>query len=511
MALTAKLDMKQGQSLVMTPQLQQAIKLLQLSNIELSAFIESELEKNPLLALENGLVEENSAKNQDPLPVSDTATPSEEQAITAADTLIKTDNSVSDLDTDFANIVPDATAASSSYSSELGGSASSSRSSSTMSHGEPTNLEAYVSEERSLHDHLEDQLHMAVSNPLHLTIAINLIDMVDETGYLRDNLEELAVRLGVEMTMIEQVLTVLQSFEPSGVCARSVGECLMLQLEDNNELTDAYRLLLENLDLIASHKLSKLKKVCGVSDDALHSMITHIRTLNPKPGLQFGSINVQPVSPDVLVTKRSDGSWHIELNSENLPRVLIDQTYYAIVNNGHKTPQDGQFLNDCLQTANWLVKSLDQRAKTILKVSQEIIRHQDAFFEKGVEHLRPLNLKTIADAIKMHESTVSRATAGKYMATSRGIFELRYFFTSSIPSGNIEDNHSSESVKFKIKKMIDNESVYNILSDDKVVILLQEDNIDIARRTVAKYRTALNIPSSVQRRREKKMILEDAH
>ncbi len=515
MALTARLEMKQGQSLVMTPQLQQAIKLLQLSNLELSAYIEAELEKNPLLALESGYSEiqnqdgstPSSSKDEQP----ENQSPSDDPMLTATDTQLTEPNNSSDLDTDFENIVPDATVASTSYADELKSmnNAGSKTSQGSVHNSESApNIEAYLCEERSLHDHLEDQLHMSLSNTVQLTIAHNLIDIVDEAGYLVGSLDEVAIRLGVDIALVEKTLSILQTFEPSGVFARSVSECLTLQMKDKGELTEQYKIFLDHIDLLASHKFTKLKKLCQTDEEGFKEMIAMIRTLNPKPGLQYGSVMVQPVTPDVIVTARADGSWHIELNSENLPRVLIDQSYYSVISKSKKTANDRQFLNNCLQTANWLVKSLDQRAKTIMKVSEEIIRHQDAFFLHGVEHLKPLNLKTIAEAIGMHESTVSRATAGKYMATSRGLFELRYFFTSSIPSANIENNHSSEAVRFKIRKMIDEEAANTVLSDDRIVTLLKAENIDIARRTVAKYRELMRIPSSVQRRREKKMAMQ---
>ncbi len=212
---------------------------------------------------------------------------------------------------------------------------------------------------------------------------------------------------------------------------------------------------------------------------------------------------VQPIVPDVFVRAAPDGTWQVELNSDTLPKVLINQRYYAQVAKGTRNDKDKTYIADCLQTATWLVRALDQRAKTILKVSGEIVRQQDAFFAKGVQYLRPLNLKTVADAISMHESTVSRVTANKYMATSRGIFELKYFFTSSIASADGGEAHSAEAVRHRIRQLIDGETAADVLSDDNIVDRLREAGIDIARRTVAKYREAMRIPSSVQRRREK--------
>ena len=233
-------------------------------------------------------------------------------------------------------------------------------------------------------------------------------------------------------------------------------------------------------------------------------MIAEIKALNPKPGLGFGSVEIQGVVPDVIIKAASDGSWSVEVNNDTLPKVLINRVYYSRVNKGSKSEQDREFLHECLQSANWLVKSLDQRARTILRVASEIVRQQDAFLTHGVQHLRPLNLKTVADAIKMHESTVSRVTSNKYVATPRGIFELKYFFTSSIASADDGESHSSEAVRQRIKILIDNEKSCSVLSDDRLVVVLGQEGIEIARRTVAKYREAMRIPSSVQRRREKR-------
>jgi RNA polymerase sigma-54 factor len=305
--------------------------------------------------------------------------------------------------------------------------------------------------------------------------------------------------------MVERVLETLQTLDPPGVFARSLAECLALQLKDQNRYDPQIAALLDNLGLLASHNLPALRKAVGADMSEITEMIEEIKHLNPKPGLKFGSVQLQPVVPDVLVRQAADGSWLIELNSDTLPRVLVNRTYFAQVNKTTRTEKDRGYLLECLQTANWLVKSLDQRARTILKVAEEIVRQQDGFFTYGVQHLRPLNLKTVADAISMHESTVSRVTSNKYMATPRGIFELKYFFTSAIQSAGEGEAHSSEAVRHRIKQMIDGESVKSILSDDKLVEKLKAEGIDIARRTVAKYREAMRIPSSVQRRREKQL------
>ena len=297
----------------------------------------------------------------------------------------------------------------------------------------------------------------------------------------------------------------MQGFEPCGVFARDLRECLTLQLRELDRCDPAMAALIENLHLLGMHDLAALKRAARVSDEDLCDMIIEVKRLNPKPGLKYGSTPTQPNVPDVLVRSLPDESFHVELNTDTLPRVLVNQTYYATVTKSPLGKEDKSYLVECLQTANWLVKSLDQRARTILKVSQEIVRQQDAFFTHGVRHLRPLTLKTVADAISMHESTVSRVTANKYMATNRGLLELKYFFTSAIAATSSGEFHSSEAVRHRIREMIDAELVTDILSDDKIVERLKSDGIDIARRTVAKYREALRIPSSVQRRRLKRI------
>jgi RNA polymerase sigma-54 factor len=299
------------------------------------------------------------------------------------------------------------------------------------------------------------------------------------------------------------VLAVLQTFDPAGVCARNLTECLAIQLKERDRYDPAMRALVEHLNLLAKRDLAGLRRICGVSDDDLADMIAEIRMLNPKPGLAFGSTTVQPIVPDVFVRSAPDGIWQVELNSDTLPKVLINQRYHAQVSKTTRNDKEKAYIADCLQTATWLVRALDQRAKTILKVSSEIVRQQDGFFARGVQHLRPLNLKTVADAISMHESTVSRVTANKYMATNRGIFELKYFFTSAIAAADGGEAHSAEAVRHRIRQLIDSESAAEVLSDDTIVEKLRVAGIDIARRTVAKYREAMRIPSSVQRRREK--------
>jgi RNA polymerase sigma-54 factor len=510
MALSAKLIMRQGQSLVMTPQLLQAIKLLQFSNMELASFIEEELERNPMLErVEDTAGDLPQAPSEIELGSSEPDEPRESDW--ASDTL-PTDASALDaslgtelgnsFDSDGPAISPepsasisDAGLSATSWTGTVGGGG--------HSDGEAPNLEAYIAAKPTLHEHLLEQLALACPDLVDRLIGHTLIDAVDEIGYLRADISEIAERLATPMLRIEKVLAKIQTFEPSGVGARDLAECLAIQLRERDRYDPAMQVLVANLPLLGKREFPTLGRLCDVDDEDLADMVAEIRALDPKPGRAFGGGPIQPVVPDVSVRAAADGGWHVELNSEVLPRLLINQTYAAHVGKSRVNDADRSFVSQCLQTANWLTKSLEQRAKTILKVSTEIVRQQDAFFAEGVQHLRPLNLKSIADAIGMHESTVSRVTSNKYMSTPRGLFELKYFFTAAIAAQSGGQAHSAESVRHKIKLMIERESVQNVLSDDAIVTQLRAADIDIARRTVAKYRESLRIPSSVERRREK--------
>jgi len=509
MAINAKLEMRQTQGLVMTPQLQQAIKLLQLSNIELNAFVDGELERNPLLERSESDGPVNPPTDENALAgagdKSDDATESPD-ADNWVDLESGGDNTrTEDLDADPGDVFPDSEDFVPGAVMDSGWSGMA-QSGPNVSEDGP-DLEAYVAQEKTLRLHLSEQLALAFLDPAQRMIGQHLIDMTDEAGYLRGDLDVLASQLGAPLELIEGTLLEMQSFDPCGVFARDLRECLMLQLKEQDRCDPAMAALIDNLHLLAAHDLVALKRTTGVNDEDLADMVAEVRRLNPKPGLEFGATPAQPIVPDVLLRTLPDGSYHVELNSDTLPRVLVNQTYYATVTKSPLAKDDKSYLVDCMQTANWLVKSLDQRARTILKVSQEIVRQQDAFFTYGVRHLRPINLKTVADAISMHESTVSRVTANKYMATNRGLFELKYFFTSAIAATGEGDLHSSEAVRHRIREMIDAEPAEDVMSDDKIVERLKVDGIDIARRTVAKYREALGIPSSVQRRRQKRMAL----
>jgi RNA polymerase sigma-54 factor len=507
MALTQRLQIRQSQALVMTPQLMQAIKLLQLSNLDLVAYVEAELERNPLL-------DRNAEDEAAPAPAEAAQAPGNTsesgEAWSSGETESRAeikderaDAHLDDTSVDDSEPIRPRTSDTPAGYSEWANVGSGGR-----DDGE-YNLEAFVSAEITLTDRLREQLMLAIADPVRRMIGQYLIDLVDESGYLTSDLATVAERLGTSVAEIESVLSILQSFEPLGVCARDLAECLAIQLKDHNRHDPAMAAMLTRLDLLARRDFAALKKICGVGDDDLAEMIGEIRQLNPKPGLAYGAAIVQPIVPDVFVRPGPDGGWIVELNSDTLPKVLVNQSYYSEVSATTKRDTDKSYLAECLQNATWLVRALDQRARTILKVSNEIVRQQDAFFAHGVEQLRPLNLKTVAEAISMHESTVSRVTANKYMATNRGIFELKYFFTSAIAASHGGEAHSAEAVRHRIKQLIDAEPAAEVLSDDTIVEKLRDAGIDIARRTVAKYREAMRIPSSVQRRREKQSAIAD--
>jgi len=521
MALTQRLEFRQSQSLVMTPQLMQAIKLLQLSNLDLTTFVEEELERNPLLERANDEAPAGEAPaevgqfsdgddfgghSDEPGGGSGEAFEPGQEEWMSKDLGTRAEMEQT-LDTGLDNVFSEEPAEAAARNAqdaapttytEWGGGASS---------DEDYNLEAFVAAETTLGDHLAEQLSVAFTGPAQRMIGQYLIDLVDEAGYLPPDLGQAAERLGASQADVEGVLAVLQKFDPPGVCARNLSECLAIQLRELDRYDPAMQALVEHLDLLAKRDIAALRKVCGVDDEDIADMIGEIRRLNPKPGMKFGSARLQTMVPDVYVRPGPDGGWHVELNSDTLPRVLVNQTYYSQLSKKIGKDGDKSYFTDALQNATWLVRALDQRARTILKVATEIVRQQDGFFTHGVAHLRPLNLKAVADAIQMHESTVSRVTANKYMATNRGTFELKYFFTASISSSDGGEAHSAEAVRHHIKQLIDSELPAAILSDDTIVERLRASGIDIARRTVAKYREAMRIPSSVQRRRDKQSAL----
>jgi RNA polymerase sigma-54 factor len=492
--------MRQGQSLVMTPQLLQAIKLLQLSHLDLVSYVDAELERNPLL--------EAAESDGGPDGRSELDHPAAE--------LIRTgdiDLSRGEIDHDHAppleNVFDEPTgpALSDPQVEAFTLSTPAWQSSGGSFDGEDTDFTTRLVAEPSLHEHLLAQLDLAAPGAADRLIGRHIVDAVNEAGYLDESCEQLAENLGIASAEVERVLRVVQGFSPSGIAARNLAECLAIQLRELDRYDPAMQALLGRLDLVARRDMAALRRICGVDDEDLAEMLAEIRQLDPKPGRAFGSGPVQTLVPDVFVRAAPDGSWLIELNPDTLPRVLVNQAYHAKVSRQAKGEAEKSFISECLQSANWLTRSLEQRQKTILKVATEIVRQQDGFFAHGVAYLRPLNLKTVADAIGMHESTVSRVTSNKAIGTARGTFEMKYFFTASIPSASGAEAHSSEAVRHRIRQLVDGEKPDDVLSDDALVKKLNREGVDIARRTVAKYREALRIPSSVDRRREKRVAM----
>jgi RNA polymerase sigma-54 factor len=488
MALAARLQLRQGQGLVITPQLQQAIKLLQLSAIELEAYVSAEIERNPLLQRDERDSEPEADDRSEAALAAREARPSAMDAPEA------------DL---YGDASPGARDGGEAGPPEPGGEGvDRARAAGGSPFDAMGELEGSLTRAKTLSEHLQDQAAMAGFSPAEGAIAVALIDAVDEGGYLRADLADLADRLGCPEQRVLSVLTRLQGFEPTGVFARDVCECLTLQLKDRNRFDPAMAALLGRLDLLARGDRAALRRVCGVDGEDLRDMIAELRALTPRPGAAFGGEPIRSVAPDVFVREGQDGLWRVELNGDTLPRLLVDQRYHAVVAGSARTETEKTFVSDCLASASWLIRSLDQRARTILKVASEIVRQQDGFLAFGVEHLRPLNLKTVAAAIGMHESTVSRVTANKYIATPRGLFEMKFFFTPAIASSQGGQAHSAESVRHRIRQLVEAEQrIEAVLSDDRIVEILKQAGVDIARRTVAKYREAMRIPSSVERRR----------
>ncbi len=511
MALGAKLALRQSQSLVMTPQLMQSIKLLQLTHVELQRFVEEEMERNPLL--------EAAPESSDTLPILGSAeySPSESweekyQDSNETDDWVRQDISSAaefsqTFDAPVDNLFPDEPGVGPALNPDLA-----SQWKTTASGGQGTgdgdtfDFEDVLAKPVTLRDHVAEQIAFGFADIGERALAVELADGLDESGYLRSDVNEAAQKLGLPPEVGEKVIQKLQAFDPPGLFARSLAECLSIQLRAKDRFDPAMETLVSNLELLAKRDFAQLKRICSVDDADILDMLSEIRALDPKPGTAFTTGSIETIVPDVSVRAAQDGSWLIELNPAALPRVLVNQSYYAKVSRSAKKAEEKEFLSECLQTANWLTRSLDQRARTILKVAQEIVKQQDGFLIHGISRLRPLNLKTIADAIKMHESTVSRVTANKFIETPRGVFELRFFFTAAIANSEGGDMHSAEAVRHTIRQMIEAESAKYVLSDDQIVDELVKKGIEIARRTVAKYRESMNISSSVQRRREKRAM-----
>lgn len=479
MALGPRLDLRQSQSLVMTPQLQQAIKLLALSNLEIEAFIGEALEANPLL--DAGEVSREAGDEPPPTPDE----PSADLAI-GDDSALDIDPDALDRDRDTGD-------------GEWG--------SAMVSAGgdDLPGIDERGAAAPSLADHLEAQVGAVAGDAREEAIARHLIGLLDEAGYLTAPLREVAAELDVPLAEADRALAVIQSLDPTGVGARSLSECLALQAREADRYDPCMARLIDNLDLVARGEFARLKRMCDVDDEDFADMLAELRGYDPKPGLRFGGGEEAPVTPDLLLRAAPGGGWDIRVNEATLPRLVINREYYVELREGCTDKTSKAWLNEKLADANWLIKALDQRQKTILKTAAEIVKQQDGFFRKGVSELRPLTLAKVAEAIGMHESTVSRVTSNKYLHCERGTFELKYFFTSGVGGGAEGEGASAETVKARIRALCEAEDPAKILSDDTLVDLLKAEGFDLARRTVAKYREAIGIGSSVQRRRQKKL------
>ncbi|QQS14574.1 MAG: RNA polymerase factor sigma-54 [Rhodospirillales bacterium] len=492
MAIGPRLVLGQRQSLVMTPQLQQAIKLLQLSQLELAAYIASELESNPLLA---------EAPRDDEAPVAEPVAAAPEPAAAPADSAAAI--------ADGATALGEADDRWEGEYRDAGGDGTSTRGETRRDDGDerPDSVARIAAGDISLQRHVLAQIALELTDPADRTLAVRLVDLLDETGYLAEDPAPVAAALGMSAERLEAVLARLRRLDPPGLFSRGLAECLAAQLEERDRLDPAMRALLDNLDLLARRDLAGLSRRCGVDAEDVADMLAEIRTLDPKPGLRFGGEPARAATPDVFLRRVRHAElgevWMVELNTDALPRVLADRGYFKALVRGARDKSEKEFVGERWQNANWLVKALEQRATTILKVSREIVAQQDAFFRHGVTALRPLVLRDIAAATGLHESTVSRVTTNKFMATPRGTFELKYFFTSAIPATRGAESVSAEAVRARIRGLVDGERADAPVSDDRLVELLREQGVEIARRTVAKYREAMRIPSSVQRRREK--------
>ena len=496
MSLAPRLDLRQSQSLVMTPQLQQAIRLLALSNLEVESFIAEEVERNPLL--ESGSREGGGESDEIEIVVP------EDREGAAVDDLVATGDAIADapLDLDYDSEDFHQDSASDSLRGLDGGLGLTGDHGGGGGSGEAMDFDGFGdAREASLQEHLVAQAGERLSGT-DLMIAGQIADQIDETGYFRGSLLELAQRLGVPLGDAERILAVVQTFDPPGIGARSLSECLAIQAKEADRYDPPMARLIDNLDYLAKGNLAALKRICAVDDEDLADMIRELRAYDPKPGCRFWKGEGEgAIVPDVFVARRGNG-WAIELNGATLPRLLVNRSYYVELSAGAQDRKSKAWLSECLQSANWLTKALDQRARTIIKVATEIVRQQDGFFRHGVSQLKPLTLRQVAEAIEMHESTVSRVTSNKYLSCDRGLFELKYFFTSAIQASDGGEAVSAEAVKSHIKALIAAERADAILSDDQLVDMLRARGFDIARRTVAKYREAIGIGSSVQRRRQ---------
>ncbi len=536
MGLSHRLELRQSQTLAMTPQLLQAIRLLQLSHLELAAHVDAEIERNPLLDYvegEPGSTAEGSAdqgREGSETPETDGAPQGNDQPSdqgsdpgsdpgsdderardwSPAEPQLERASIEADFGTSFDNLFQEDGTGAAAGTREPSAADEGLMVSSGPPHGgagshdhdDAPGIEATLAADVSLYDHLSTQLDLVTADPQQRLIGRFLIDAIDGAGYLRETTADIAARLSVSEEAVARVLDLVQGLEPTGVGARDLAECLALQLRERDRFDPAMQALVANLALVARHDHAALRRLCGVDQEDLAEMLAELRRLDPKPARAFGAETAQTLVPDVFVRATRDGGFVVELNDGTLPRVLLNRAYHAKLMSGARSEADRTFLSECLQSGDWLTRSLEQRARTVLKVASEIVRLQEGFFTQGASHLRPLNLKTIAEAIGMHESTISRVTANKAIGCARGVLPMKYFFSAAVQAADGGDTHAAEAVRHRIRQLIATEATpRDVLSDDALVKKLHDEGIDIARRTVAKYRESLRLPSSVDRRR----------
>ena len=494
MQLSQSVKLKQKQSLVMTPQLQQAIKLLQLSNLELTQHLQEQVDENPFLELQESRNSENtadgspeSAENNKPdVATSDAHVELSSMSESAA--LAEDPTAHSDFDNRFDASVVDAPRTSSA----------------TAPFDGDFDAISNVSSQDGFYPNLFKQLNLTIEDPRQRLIAGHFVNALEPTGWIGMNVAEIAAASGSREDEAEAVLEQLQTFEPTGLFARDLADCLRLQLVEQGMFSDAFGILLENLELLGRGEIKRLARLIDGTAEDVMEMLKIIRTLNPKPGEFLGIDHLEMPSPDVIVRRRADG-WAVELNRSTLPAVMINEDYADMLEKRRLDEDAKNYSAGALNNARWLKRAVEQRNSTTLKISAEIIRQQTDFLEKGLDYLKPLSLRDVAQAVGMHESTVSRVTTGLLIATPRGGMPLKSFFSVNIASRDSENDTSAAAVRNMVKRLISQEHPGKPLSDEAISKMISDQGIDLARRTVAKYREMLNIPSSSQRRMQARL------
>jgi RNA polymerase sigma-54 factor len=515
MAIELRLQLKLSQQLVMTPQLQQAIKLLQLNRMELSNLVQQELTENPILEELEGEEEPTRGEIEDASPGEGAADPERTPGSETAEQQAASGGEELEIANDLAGVTSEAEAPAAGEEREatdaekiadvewdnyMDANPQTGLDSRGRDDDERRSLEATLTRRPSLAEHLEWQLQLSAFSVDEQEAARWIIGNLNDDGYLCSSVEEVARQSGAPTELVEASLAKLQLLDPAGVAARDLRECLLLQL-DALELTDPLvrELVSRHLELLQRRDFRGLTRVLGVGIDEVAAAAKVIGGLEPRPGRAFGGEDPIYITPDIYVYKVAD-DFHVMLNEDGLPKLKVNSLYRDVLSRDPNAPKDTKdYVQEKVRSALWLIKSIHQRQRTIYKVMESIIRYQREFFERGINYLRPLNLRDVADDIEMHESTVSRVTTNKYVHTPQGIFELKYFFNSSIGRLN-GDAIASESVKEKIRKIIANEDTRRPLSDQRIAEMLRVANIDIARRTVTKYRESMNMLSSTKRR-----------